>query len=311
METKKNKKLLNLVTIEEKNNFKSGKLLFWNLLLIISKAFIRSPKNIIFTIVVPIALAIMFFFIMGNKFGGHYSLLVYTLLPSITVMLSLSTSIVEWKNSIFLKRIDNTGVKKINFLLALWLFYSLIVILSFFIMLIVMIIIGSAVKPAANFQGANEIPEIQYSIFQILSKVNWFYMLLAFILVGFTSITIATFMGGILNQEGTVNGINLLVLFFSLFFSGLVIPPNLAISSEIMKIITYFIPFKYSVFLFFYISQRKITQPENGWNAPFNNHGQSVGYDFTQTYQPILASIAIIIIFICLTLVTFKWVSKK
>ncbi|AHI52967.1 ABC transporter permease [Spiroplasma culicicola] len=286
-------------------NFKFESRIFANLMLIISKSFFKSPKGLIFTLVVPICFALMFFFIMGNKFAGHFSLLGYTILPAIAIIMSLSSSIVEWKNSIFLKRIENTGIKKSLFLISLWLFYLMICIASFIIMLLFVMIMGAIIAP--NYQGANQ-DQMNSSIFVILKNINWGLMLFSVLLVSLTSIVISTFIGGILKTEGSANGISLMIFFFSLFWSGIVLPSNMFENTKGMLLSTYLVPFKYSFFIFLYATQGKVTQL--GWEAPFNNHGD-VGYDFTATWQPVLISLLLITIVATTTVFTFKWISRK
>ncbi|WP_026389279.1 ABC transporter permease [[Acholeplasma] multilocale] len=302
--------------------------IFNNLTILISKSFFRNPRGPIFMFVVPVLFALMFFFIMGNKFAGHSSLIAYTLIPALTILTSLAPAIVEWKNSVFLKRIDTTGIKKSMFLAALWGFYLVMGILSFFFMLLVVMGIGAIAEPALELPstegiiGADALAKA--SIFKILKEANWAMMLFSMILVTLTSIAIATFLGGLFNSEGAIQGIVFLIYFFSIFMAGVLLPPNMLVKSQGLMFVTYIIPFKFSIYLFLFATQGAIVANAvpgaSGWDAPFNKHveytvgGNSEsfnGMDFTATWQPVLVAILLIAALFVVTSFTFKWSAKK
>ncbi|WP_338971251.1 ABC transporter permease [Spiroplasma endosymbiont of Panorpa germanica] len=289
-----------MTTNLEKSEFglKRSLNVFKNLFLLISKSFFRNARGPLFMFIVPIFFMIMFFSVIGNKSSGGQSLYPYLLLPSLTILTSLAPAIVEWKNSVFLKRIDTTGVKKGMFLGALWLFYLLVSLVALVVMFIVALIIGEIIKS----------PEGTKSFASTLSQINWGWLILATILVSLTSIGLATLFGGLFNSEGAMQGIVMMVYFFSIFFSGIMIDPSVVETSKGMMIFTYFIPHKYSVFLFLYATQGSIN---SGWDSSFNNHVAFGGKDFTATWQPILGATLIIAALFLITVFTFKWSAKK
>ncbi|AUB31576.1 ABC transporter permease [Spiroplasma floricola] len=298
---------------EKKNKFEVKKQIsiFNNLSLLLYKSFIKEPKSIIFMIFVPIFFNIMFFFIMGAKIQGekYGALFGYTLLPCLTCLTLLAPAVVEWKNSVFLKRIDITGIRKSMFIGALWFVYLIAGIVAFFLMMIFNLIFSQIHKLVSSSDAL--------SFAQLLGKVNWGYMLLSMILITLTSIALATFFGGLFSSVGSMQGMIMMIYFFSIFLSGIMLPPEAFESSKGMIIFTYFIPHKYGVFLFLYATRG---WSDKGWESGFNNHYKNpmqpiseefIGKDFTATWQPILGAVLILAAIFALTTFTFKWSAKK
>lgn len=279
--------------------------IFNNLLLLISKSYFRNARGPLFMFVVPTFFTVLFFFILGNKFSGHMSLYGYMLLPALTIMTSLAPAIVEWKNSVFLKRIDTTGVKKSMFLGALWSFYVILGFVAFIFMIIISLILSLIAAPSQDEIG------FKGTLIESFAKINWGFLILSLLLVMLTTIGIATLFGGLFNNEGSMQGIIMMVYFFSLFLSGIMLPPVMFEKSQFMIGFTYIIPLKYAVFLFLYATQGFVDA--SGWNSSFNNHEINGIYiqDFSATWQPILGAILIIVALFITTTFTFKWVAKK
>ncbi|AUM62732.1 ABC transporter permease [Spiroplasma monobiae] len=293
--------------------------IFNNLSLLLFKSFIKEPKSIIFMIVVPIFFNIMFFFIMGGKYGQTPGtekfaiLFAYTLLPCMTCLTLLAPAVVEWKNSVFLKRIDITGIRKSVFIAALWLVYLIAGIVSFIIMMLFNIIF-SEILNAMSVEKAN-------TLIKLMGNIHWGYFLLSMVLITLTSIALATMFGGIFSSSGSSQGMIMMVYFFSIFLSGIMLPPEIFETSKGMIIFTYFIPHKYGVFLFLYATRG---WNNGGWDNPFNKHyeikfddtgkptpGDFIGQDFTSTWQPIIGAILILAAIFTITTFTFKWSAKK
>lgn len=297
--------------VEKQSNFDLKKQfhIFNNLALLIYKSFIKEPKSIIFMIFVPIFFNIMFFFIMGAKIQGekYASLFAYTLLPSLTCLTLLAPAVVEWKNTVFLKRIDTTGIKKSMFVAALWLVYLIAGIIAFFLMMIFNLIFCELHKLMTKSNAT--------SFASLLDDVNWGYLLLSVVLITLTSIALATMFGGLFSLVGSMQGMIMMVYFFSIFLSGIMLPPEAFETSKGMIIFTYFIPHKYSVFLFLYATRGWSDQK---WDSGFNTHYKDpatktdfIGQDFSATWQPVLGALLILIAIFAITSLTFKWSAKK
>ncbi|AHI53452.1 ABC transporter ATP-binding protein [Spiroplasma sabaudiense Ar-1343] len=282
-------------------SFKNNLAVFANIFGLVRKSFFRNPRGPLFMFVVPIFFMIMFFAVIGNNASGGMALYAYMLLPSMTILTSLAPAIVEWKNSVFLKRIDTTGVKKGVFIAALWVFYLLVSIVALVIMLTTGLLVSLIITPPLGRD-----PELQTFV-KTMSMVNWGAFIGSSILVSLTSIGLATLLGGLFNSDGALQGVVMMIYFFSIFFSGIMLPPEVIESSKGMIIFTYFIPHKYSVFLFLFATQGAIAQ---GWDSSFNNH-IGIGRDFTATWQPVLGALLIITALFLITAFTFKWTAKK
>ncbi|WP_027063419.1 ABC transporter permease [Mesoplasma seiffertii] len=275
-------------------NLKKNTGIFTNLFKLVSKSFFRNPRGPLFMFIVPVFFMILFYFVLPQQGNiGASSLFGYTLLPALTILTSLAPAIVEWKNSVFLKRIDTTGVKKGMFLGAIWLFYLVVSLGALVFMILVAMAVGSG--------------NSQMTFISSMKNVNWPLMILATIFVALTSIGIATLLGGLFSSEGGMQGIVMMIYFFSIFFSGIMIPPQVLMNSKFMIIFTYFVPHKYAVFLFLFAVQGKAA----GWDSSFNKYPEINMQNFTATWQPVLGSILIIVTLFVATTLTFKWSAKK
>lgn len=276
-------------------NIKKQSSIFNNLNLLVYKSFIKEPRSIIFMLIVPIFFSVMFFFIFkGNESAPFKGALLfnYALLPCLTVLTSLTPAIVEWKNSVFLKRIDITGVKKSMFIASIWLVY-LLAGLFFYILVLCFNLVFSIVVLGT---GVNN--DFLYSF----KTINFGYLFLSIILICATSIALATLFGGIANSSGSIQGIVMMVYFFSIFLSGVMLPAQALFTNKGIVIFTYFIPHKYPVFLYMYAFN------SNGW---INGSVQGLEKSFTAIWQPIVGSFAILAVLFTLTTFTFKWTAKR
>ncbi|ATQ35818.1 ABC transporter ATP-binding protein [Mesoplasma entomophilum] len=277
-------------------NFKKQSSIFKNLTLLVYKSFIKEPRSIIFMLIVPIFFSVMFFFIFKEKSGQYAGslLLNYALLPCLTVLTSLTPAIVEWKNSVFLKRIDITGVKKSMFIASIWLVYLLAGLFFYILVFSFNLVFSIAVLGTNNSN----------SLLQSFKTINFGYLLLAIILICATSIALATLFGGIANSSGSIQGVVMMVYFFSIFLSGVMLPADSLYSNKGIVIFTYFIPHKYPVFLYMYAldSERWLSSVSGS---------QGIVKSFTSSWQPIVGSLAILAGLFTLTTFTFKWTAKR
>ncbi|AGM26088.1 putative ABC transporter permease [Spiroplasma syrphidicola EA-1] len=285
-------------TTPNKNiNFKSNFSIFTELILLINKSFFREKRGPIFIFIVSTIFLVVFYYIFNNfqESGGGTKiktllLFIYMLLPALSIIVSLSTTLVDWKKSVFLKRIDATGVKKSTFLVLLALFYLFLGIIGFFFEMLFGVMI------ATN------------DFIAVFKNINWGYLMLALMLTILLSIAIAFLLGGIFSNEGITNSIAIIIYILTLLLSGVLIyPPTISFDFGV-RVLTYFIPHKYPIFLFYYA----ITG--TNWEAQFNTGiGVSLGerteyyHHFTSTWQPIVASILLLAVFIGATKFLFKW----
>lgn len=249
---------------------------------LLAKNFFRDFRSVFFTFVLPIFLLVIFYFIYKNesKQAGHMIAGGYILLGPVTAGFNaLSFAVMEWKNSILLKRIDATPLKKWQFLFGLVTFYFVLSILSsLWIFIWTIIIEPSSVK---NF-----------------SQINWGYFILGLTFVILLSLIMAIFIAGISKSEGICQAITFSIYFPSMFLGGLVIPTSaFSEGTEILNTIGYFIPHKYA-----------ISVALLGWN---NNILTISQYGFSHTWIAVTASALFFVFFAILTWMTFRWETSR
>lgn len=284
------------------NYFKSKFNIFSALIYILNKSFFKTFRGVIYTFILPLLFLIMFKFIFEsiafipkdpelNKKIKQINLLSYTLLPLATMLILLSSSIVEWKNSVFLKRIDNMGITKFAFILTLWFYYFIVSLLGFLFLFLVSFILGDK------------------DYLHAFKSMNWNYIIFGILLISLTSIALATFFGGVFNNNGIVQGIVVGIFFISIFMSGMLLSPAMFERSDVTRYITYFIPFKHAVYVFLYgaygISDMK------SYQAVYNHSNYTRGYDYTEMWQPVVIALLIILVLFLLSVKTFKWSAKR
>lgn len=275
---------------------------FWAILFILTKSFIKTSKGFIYTFILPLVFMTMFKFIFQsmvfvpgddnmNEKIKQINLLSYTLLPFATMFVLCSTSIVEWKNSVFLKRIDNSGISKLSFIFTLWFFYLLISITGFLLMLVFSLVLG-----LTNYVKAFE-------------NMNWSYIILGILLLSLTAISLATLIGGVNNNVGVIQGVVLGIFFISIFMSGMLLSPAMFEKSDVTRYITYFIPFKHAMFVVLYGAFGAGSMTD--YNAIYNHANYARGYDYTQVWQPIIIATILIVVCLLISLKTFKWSATR
>lgn len=249
---------------------------------LLAKNFFRDFRSVFFTFVLPVFLLVIFYFIFKDQSvqAGHMIAGGYILLGPVTAgFQALSFAIMEWKNSILLKRIEATPLKKWQFLFGLVTFYFVLSILSsIWIFIWTIIIEPSSVK---NF-----------------SQINWGYFILGLILVILLSLIMAIFIAGISKSEGVCQAITFSIYFPSIFLGGLTIP-SVAFGGgiDVLNTIGYFIPHKYAVAVALF-----------GWNngiVPISQYG------FDHTWIAIVVSAVFFVFFTILTWITFRWETSR
>jgi ABC-2 type transport system permease protein len=257
---------------------------FVGLFKLIGKAFYSDPRGPIFLYLVPILFMVLFYFVIGgtNPEAKVSLLFSYMLLPAMTILTALAPMLVEWKTSIFLRRIEMTGVKKSMFLLALWIFYFFAGLSGIALQFLVALSLGK--KMLINY----------------LPHVQWGYFFSGVFLTIILMIAIATFLGGLFSNEGALYGITMMIYFISIFLSGIMLYPKLYETNEVVRIFTYFIPQKYPSFLIL------LAQDSRGLNGYFNT-ANPAHPDFTAVWQMFVGSILFILAFFTVTNFTFKW----
>ncbi|AGM25373.1 ABC transporter permease [Spiroplasma chrysopicola] len=282
-----------LAKTNKKNNFRANFSIFQELMLLINKSFFREKRGPIFIFVIPTIFLIIFYYVFNiypNNTNGvairTLTLFIYMLLPTLSIIVSLSTTLVDWKKSVFLKRIDATGIKKGTFLFLLLVYYLSLGLIAVFFEMIIAIIIGG------------------HNFIEALKTTNWGYLLLGIIAAILLSITMAFLIGGIFSNEGITNSVAIIIYILTILLSGVLVYPPLISDTLGVRVITYFIPHKYPIFLIFYA----ITGVS--WEAQFNTgagYSTDLYHYFTATWQPVVGIILFLLFFTFLAKFSFRW----
>ena len=159
------------------------------------------------------------------------------LLPAATIGINfLPLKLVNWKKSLFFKLLDASPVPKWQFMLILIIFYTAS---SFLFVGVVLAWIWFVVAMVHNLSYANNTLEHVHA--------GWF--ILGILVTSLISISIGTFLAGILHQETTAQAYSFLIYLPLVFLSGVMFPPFLLDANAGFKDFTYILPLKYGVFI--------------------------------------------------------------
>ncbi|WP_339022431.1 ABC transporter permease [Spiroplasma endosymbiont of Crioceris asparagi] len=261
---------------------------FKELFLVIGKSFFREVRGPLFLYFMPIFFMILFYYTMGSTYDKQAKvslLFAYTLIPALTIVTSLAPSLVNWKNSIFLKRLETAGLSKTKFLLTLYLFYFLAGLSGIAVQLTFALMLGG--KPFIDALG----------------HINALSFILGIVLVVLMCIAISSFLGGISSNEGSMQGIVMLIYFINLFLAGIMLPLNIVETTKVMHIVTYLIPLKYAAGVYNHAIN------EDSFIVHANNG--NVFTEFNELWQPAVGALAIIAALFIINKFTFKWSAKK
>ncbi len=286
------KKINNLKTKKLNNEFTNkinkfnayyelGKLFFKN--------FIRDFGGPFFTFGLPVFFLIIFYYIFKSSttVNSHDIIGGYILLASISCGFNfLSQRISEWKESVFLKRLNVTPLKKVEFLLVIAFFYSIICIIGTIWMFMWTIIINH-----------------KYQFENWKKWSNFGYIILGIIFTIFAAVSLAIFVGGMAKSSSSAQGIVLLIYFPSVFLTGIVIPIQAFGGNDIINYVSMILPFKYSVAIYQYGWWYKLNPSDSLYDIYFA--WKSTG--FTHLWQPLIGSIFYPIILLGISIKTFKW----
>lgn len=192
-----------------------------------------------------LAFPIILLFLEGFAFKGvkfnpntnDYDLL-HTLVGSLAVLQIISVgifiipqTIIEFKNSVLLKRIGATTIKPVSFVLS-------VVIMGFIFM-----IIGFLWTQlwAGIFFGSTYTWELVAMPKQFLEMIPFFVIILV------SSVTLGTMLSSVFNSTTTYIAISNVIYVPIAFLSGSIMPIDLIMNSDILKYATYLNVFKYCI----------------------------------------------------------------
>ena len=233
----------------------------------------KSFHNIFFSFIFPI----MFLAIMNAAFNSHGSLtpgMVASACPVVGIV-SLSISYSDLKDTIIYKRIAVLPLKPWVFITSIISFFTILTWLSAaWIFLFSLAVYGSS--------------------FSYASGVNFGYFILGIVLLSIICSSIGVIIGCLAKDYKIANAFSMLFYLPPAFLSGMYLPINMITSSTALKILSMILPYTYPVSLINY-----------GWGS------EGALLFGSQVWPFILISILLVIAFVGLAIVVYKFRKKK
>ena len=208
---------------------------------------------------------IIFIAILGTLLGYDQVFAGSLAIPAMAVGLTaMPQAIFEFKKSVLLKRIGVTKIKPWMFLLAIALFYVLVMFVATFFCVAIGIAIFSGYmnsgREIANnlsmpISIANTNSNIMYNLYApslktVLDTVNWGGFIWGTIMNIIVSVSIGLFLVSVVKTSLGIQALGIPILIISQFLSAQVLPLGMVKSVGAMWGLSYITPFKYSTGLF-------------------------------------------------------------
>jgi len=161
-------------------------------------------------------------------------------------IVSIPAQISSFKESIIIKRIAITPIKRWEFLFSTIVIGITLTFLSSLLIIFTALIffhkeLVDSIFHVRDYSTPGHIGEIQYGIGSIFTIIiGWFA------LVG-TGLVIGMFISGVAKNESMAVGIAMLIFFPQILLSGAALPPSLIERSSVLKYISYIFPIKYAL----------------------------------------------------------------
>ncbi|AOG60500.1 ABC transporter ATP-binding protein [Spiroplasma helicoides] len=288
--------------VNKKPNFDYKSMMenFRNNLAIISLSVLKNFRTYVYVIFMPIFFMLIYLWYSGKSSDLHnVNIFLYMCWPTFAIVFLVNTTVSEWKNSVFLKRIHSAGVSRMNFFVSLYVFNFLLSVLSIMIGFVVLIIASYTYLKSDN-----------YSFFQKIgfwSFREWMGIIYSLCLSTCISISLGIIISGLINSIALSQSITILVVLFNIVFSDCLLSLDLLAISKPLNILSYFAVHKYSVWTG--IISSSFERKENAfWNAARPVFYTSFGFKMW---------IASLTGFICSTglivgsYFSFRWNNKK
>lgn len=244
---------------------------------LINKYFWRGYIGPIFAYFVPLVLTIF----IGRITGPSLIVPGVFIIPFLSILLIfMPQSIFEFRNSTLIKRIGNTPIKPIRFLLAIAIFNSIIVISAFlFIFLCSFIIfydsLSDTLDPIKLLDGSF----IYRPTFMFMIKhADWGSYIYSQLVLIVETILIGLIFSSIARSSLFIQATGISVMLISLFLGPCVLPVSMVAKIDIVKWFGYFLPLKYPI-------ASSIEAFTSGANGLINNLTDSKIFDVNSTYM--------------------------
>lgn len=210
-----------------KNKFYSENAVFS----LLNTHFWKSKIGPISTIAMPFIYMVIYIAIGNSElfFSGLSSYISFSILP--LVLISMPLSLVEFKNSIVLRKISTSSISAFKFCCILFTYYLLATIISNIIIIILFAIFLN--KDAKTY----------------FSIINWGEFIYSLLMVYISSLSVGLLLGVLIKKVNQVQIFGFLILFISITFAGQLMPLKVLGTVEALKYISLFSPMTYSMSL--------------------------------------------------------------
>lgn len=217
-----------------KNNSKNKNNLFYSekaIFSLLNTHFWKSKIGPISTISMPFLYMIIYFVIGSSDvfFSGLSSYLSFSILP--LTIISMPLALVEFKNSIILRKISTSSITAFKFCIIMFSYYLLVTICANLI--IIMVFSAFLNKDAPN----------------LFKQINWGQFIYSLLMVYISSLSVGLLCGVLIKKTNQVQVIGFLILFISIILAGQFMPLSVIGSVKAIKYISLFSPISYSMAL--------------------------------------------------------------
>lgn len=210
-----------------KNKFYSENAIFS----LLNTHFWKSKIGPISTISMPFIYMIIYVAIGNNElfFSGLSSYISFSILP--LVLISLPLALVEFKNSIVLRKISTSSISSFKFCCIIFTYYLLTAIISNIIVIILFAIF------------------LNKDVSTYFCIINWGEFIYSLLMLYISSLSVGLLLGVLIKKVNQAQIFGFLILFVSITLAGQLMPLKVLGTVEALKYISLFSPISYSMSL--------------------------------------------------------------
>lgn len=199
---------------------------------LINKYFVKSIVGLVCLFGLPLFFSLLYFAIGGNQFFASFPIISTIGVISVTFMV-IPTLIIDLRKSLILKRIGAAKVSSYKFLSILSSYFLILIFVSILYSFILYMILGSVIGGIAKAFEKHDIWSTVYSA----------------IILGVMSISISVLIGILVKNSMIASGIAFIVIFFSIFTSGLLMPITTLRQIKGLEILGYLTPLDWPILM--------------------------------------------------------------
>ena len=216
--------------MKKNNNFNPNFNTFY-LMRLVGRNYFRSPARLFNDYVLPIILMTILYNVLGD-------LAVLVLVPGIIIspiasssFISFTVGLVEWKNSMLMKKIKVSQISSLQFFFAFILFYFLIGLFTFMVGLVYTIFLEQV--GMEKLKGVTD----------HLKNVLWGYGILGICLLIITALSLGFVVSCFFKRMNSAITVCLTLFLVQAFLIGFYLPIYMIVNNEGMKTVSWLMPF--------------------------------------------------------------------